>query len=79
MFARYQGIGDLLVLVDQILGVYCEHGWSLGLLEEYTCRCFGPGVLNQLVNLNCVSLIPDGDAKRRKVILVQAIDVLHPV
>jgi len=31
------------------------------------------------VNLNCVSLIPDGDAKRRKVILVQAIDVLHPV
>ena len=31
------------------------------------CRCFGPGVLNQLVNLNCVPLIPDGDAKRHKV------------
>ena len=25
------------------------------------------GVLNQLVNLNCVPLIPDGDAKRHKV------------
>ena len=25
------------------------------------------GVLNQLVNLYCVSLIPDGDAKRHKV------------
>jgi len=25
------------------------------------------GVLNRLVNLNCVSLIPDGDARRHKV------------
>ena len=25
------------------------------------------GVLNQLVNMNCVPLIPDGDAKRHKV------------
>ena len=31
------------------------------------CRCFGPEVLNQLVNMNCVSLILDGDAKRHKV------------
>jgi len=32
------------------------------------CRCFGPGVLNQRVNLCCVFPIPDGDAKRHKVL-----------
>jgi hypothetical protein len=31
------------------------------------CRCFGPRVLNQLVNLYCVYPIPDGDANRHKV------------
>ena len=36
-------------------------------ISRNSCRCFGPGVLYQLVNLNCVPLIPDGDAKRHKV------------
>ena len=29
--------------------------------------CFGPRVLNQPVNMNCMSLILDGDIKRHKV------------
>ena len=35
--------------------------------QKDPCRCFGSGVLNQLVKVDCVPLISDGDAKRHKV------------
>ena len=46
---------------------------------EDVCRCFGPGVLNRLVNLCCVPLSRMVMQRDTRFILVQAIEALRPV
>ena len=47
--------------------------------NDTNCRCFGPGVLNQPVNLFCVLPIRMVMQRDTRFILVQAIEALRPV